>query len=66
MKPKLFEEIELFRMTHIDNIGHILNFGITRKYSSNKNHNYKDIGDKSLISARNNISVKINNNTINN
>lgn len=43
----------LFRITHIDNIEHILLYGITHKNSENANLNYKSIGDNTLISTRN-------------
>ncbi len=39
-------------MTHIDNIPHILQYGITHKSSPNSNPNYKAIGDNSIISKR--------------
>lgn len=39
-------------MTHIDNIPHILQYGITHKSSPNSNSNYKTIGDISIISKR--------------
>lgn len=45
------ENIELFRMTHIDNIPHILKYDITHKSSKNANPVYITIGDKSLIST---------------
>lgn len=45
-------KIYLFRMTHIDNISHILQHGITHIKSANKNPNYKAIGDSSIISTR--------------
>lgn len=44
----------LFRMTHIENIPHILQFGITHSLSSNANNNFVPIGDGSLIKTRNN------------
>lgn len=44
----------LFRMTHIENISHILDFGITHYSSVNRNPNYYSIGDGSLIWSRNN------------
>ena len=47
------EKIYLFRMTHIENIAHILQYGITHQNSINANKNYKAIGDNSLISNRN-------------
>ena len=40
-------------MTHIENIAHILQYGITHQNSINANKNYKAIGDNSLISNRN-------------
>ena len=43
----------LFRMTHIENIPHIMANGITHKNSLNSNPNFKPIGDASLISHRN-------------
>lgn len=47
----------LFRMTHIENIPHILQFGITHSTSINTNPNFKPIGDSSLISTRNNYTL---------
>lgn len=44
--------IYIYRMTHIDNIPHILQNGITHKNSKNSNRNFKTIGDKSLIDKR--------------
>jgi hypothetical protein len=43
----------IFRMTHIDNIPHVLTHGITHVLSPNANKNYKPIGDATLIQARN-------------
>lgn len=45
-------DVKVFRMTHIDNIPHILQNGITHRNSPNANPNYTPIGDKSLISTR--------------
>lgn len=42
----------LFRMTHVDNIPHVLLHGITHAQSANANHGYVPIGDSSLISTR--------------
>jgi hypothetical protein len=42
----------LFRMTHIQNIPHILQYGITHLTSPNANVNYVPIGDGSLINTR--------------
>ncbi|MBK8444412.1 MAG: DUF4433 domain-containing protein [Sphingobacteriales bacterium] len=43
----------LFRMTHIENIPHILQNGITHSASANANPNFVAIGDNSLIATRN-------------
>lgn len=51
----------VFRMTHIDNIPHILINGITHKNSPNANVNYVSIGDNSLIDTRANKIVPISN-----
>lgn len=45
--------INLYRMTHIDNIPHIIVNGITHATSSACNKSYVAIGDRSLISSRN-------------
>ena len=42
----------IYRMTHIDNMPHILQYGITHKSSPNSNPNYKAIGDVSIINRR--------------
>jgi len=47
----------LFRMTHIENIPHILKHGITHRLSINFNKNYIPIGDVSIISTRNNYKL---------
>ncbi|WP_298144044.1 DUF4433 domain-containing protein [Flavobacterium sp.] len=39
-------------MTHIDNVPHILMYGITHRNSPNANPNFTPIGDSSLISTR--------------
>ncbi len=39
-------------MTHIDNIPHILEYGISHRNSEQSNPNYRPIGDNSLISTR--------------
>jgi hypothetical protein len=48
-------------MTHIENIPHILEYGITHKSSSNANPDYVVIGDTSLIDTRAAKSVHISN-----
>jgi hypothetical protein len=45
-------KVIVYRITHIENIPHILQYGITHKNSRNKNPNYKNIGDISLIDTR--------------
>lgn len=44
--------IQLYRMTHIDNIPHIIQYGITHRNSMYANHDYVSIGDQSLIGVR--------------
>lgn len=53
--------IHLFRMTHINNIPHILQHGITHKNSKNANNDYIKIGDSSLISTREKKEVAVTN-----
>lgn len=47
-------KVYLFRMVHIENIPHILQYGITHSSSANANPNFKALGDSSLIISRNN------------
>ncbi|MCX6270422.1 MAG: DUF4433 domain-containing protein [Bacteroidetes bacterium] len=54
-------KVILYRITHIENIPHILQFGITRKDSLHKNPDYKNIGDLSLIDTRSKKNVNIDN-----
>lgn len=58
-------KIYLYRITHIENIPHILQNGITHKKSQNKNPNYKNIGDISLIETRSEKHVSIDNGDLN-
>lgn len=51
-------EIYLFRMTHIDNVPHIVKYGITHVSSANANIAFVPIGDSSLISSRNEFKLK--------
>ena len=51
----------LYRITHIENIPHILQYGITHKDSLNRNPDYKNIGDLSLINNRSKKIVSIDN-----
>jgi hypothetical protein len=48
-------------MTHIENVPHILQFGITHKNSPNANPDYVAIGDVSLIDTRATKQVDISN-----
>lgn len=45
-------KVYIYRMTHIDNIPHIIENGITHKDSDKSNINYKSIGDSSIINTR--------------
>jgi hypothetical protein len=53
--------IYIYRITHIENIPHILQCGITHIKSSNANPNYISIGDLSLITTRATKAISINN-----
>lgn len=55
------ENIFLYRITHIKNISHILEHGITHRNSANANPTFKSIGDESLIATRNKRQVIIDN-----
>ncbi len=54
-------DIHIYRITHIDNIPHIIENGITHKNSPKSNPNFVSIGDNSLINKRDSKKVKINN-----
>lgn len=54
----------MYRMTHIENIPHILQYGIVHYSSPNRNQNFISIGDKSLIDFRSTKSVYVGNKTI--
>lgn len=49
----------IYRMTHIENIPHILQYGITHHHSPNANSHYRSIGDRSLIDFRANKEINI-------
>lgn len=51
-------------MTHIDNIPHILQYGIVHRSSPNRSSCFVSIGDKSLIDYRNTKSVFVGSKTI--
>ncbi len=55
------DEINIYRITHIKNIPHILRFGITHKNSPNCNPNFVNIGDISLIDTRSNKVIEVDN-----
>lgn len=55
------EKVKLYRMTHIDNVAHILQYGITHRNSPDANPNFISIGDESLIDNRSTKSVRIDN-----
>lgn len=46
------DSIKLYRMTHIANIPHVLQYGIVHPSSPNKNPDYVPIGDRTLIDFR--------------
>ena len=54
-------QIYIYRMTHIENIPHILKRGITHKNSPDANTDYVSIGDISLIDTRSTKCVNISN-----
>lgn len=47
----------LYRMTHIENVPHILEHGVTHVSSTHTNKSYKAIGDNSIISTRNDFDL---------
>ena len=47
-----YNKIYLYRMTHIENIPHVLQYGITHSSSPNANPAFFPIGDSSLIATR--------------
>lgn len=51
-------------MTHIDNIPHVLQYGIVHRSSPNRSSCFVSIGDKSLIDYRNTKSVFVGSKTI--
>ncbi len=55
------KDVKIYRIVHIENIPHILQFGITHKNSPNKNPDYKNIGDISLIDNRSGKAIQVDN-----
>jgi len=53
--------VKAYRITHIENIPHILLNGITHKDSRNRNPEYREIGDICLINTRNERTVTVDN-----
>jgi hypothetical protein len=51
MSIEKLRKVYLFRMTHIENISHILKCGITHQTSENNNPDYIPIGDGGLIAT---------------
>mgnify|MGYP003873690449 CR=1 FL=1 len=47
-----FNHLYIYRITHIDNVPHILQYGITHNNSQNRNSAFTPIGDKSIINKR--------------
>jgi ssDNA thymidine ADP-ribosyltransferase, DarT len=54
-------EVKVYRMTHIDNIPHVLQNGITHRTSPNHNPRYTAIGDITLINTRGAKQVAVDN-----
>lgn len=59
-------DIKLYRMIHIDNLPHVLKFGITHKNSKNRNNAFIQIGDESLIDNRSSKKVWVTNGNLRN
>src|ERR1035437_52385 len=55
------QQVKIYRMTHIENIPHILNCGITHKNSNNNNPSFITIGDISLIDTRSSKRIIVDN-----
>lgn len=55
------KNVIIYRITHIENIPHILRYGITHKSSAQKNPDFKNIGDISLIDTRSKKEVPVDN-----
>ncbi len=64
MNMMSIDKICLYRMTHIDNIPHVLQYGIVHRSSPNRSSCFVSIGDKSLIDYRNTKSVFVGSKTI--
>lgn len=53
-----FSKVYIYRMTHIENIPHVIIHGITHKNSQNAYKNYLSIGDTSIINTRSTFQLK--------
>lgn len=53
------DDIKLYRMTHIANIPHILQYGLVHASSPNRNPEYVPIGDRTLIDFRRTKEIKV-------
>jgi len=53
------ETIWLYRMTHIDNLPHILSKGLVTATSPDADPNFRAIGDQSLIGVRKDLEVPV-------
>jgi hypothetical protein len=49
--------IWLYRMTHVDNLPHILEYGLVTATSKNANKNFRQIGDKTMIEYRKDLNA---------
>lgn len=58
------DNILLYRMTHIENIPHILRNGIVHRSSPNRNPNFVSIGDRMLIDFRTRKTVNVANHSL--
>lgn len=47
-----------FRITHIDNMSHILQYGLVKKDSPRRNECFVNIGDQQIIQLRGDIEIK--------
>lgn len=57
------DQVNIYRILHIENIPHIIESGITHKNSPNANPNFIGIGDISLINNRETRKVNVDNGT---
>lgn len=53
------KKVWLFRITHVDNLSHILKHGLVTEHSKHKNKQFRQIGDKSMISYRKDLDAPI-------